>query len=477
MISYIYQRKRRDADGNSVKSKTWHARYRAEPHENIRDWSLNTRDQRVAQQRLDAFVKRDQDERAGIVPPAAVIEAANRPIREHVAEFLAELRTVGRSHDYVRVMDTRLHRLIDECGWHRPADLTAAKFSAWRREASHLAPRTLNHFLQYARRFFNYLVKRGIVQSNPLDGIDKVDQRGKQTIERRALSHLEQRALLQTSGPNAPVYLVALTTGFRRAELAALVWADVHLDATTPHLRLPASATKNRTEALQPIPPGTVSALRAIRPADASPTTRVFPRMPSDRQVNRDFAAAGIAKRDAFGRTVDLHALRHTFDTNLLRSDVPPFIAQRLMRHSDIRLTTRVYADDSQLPTAHALSKLPSLSLDDLLPPGQDPQCSQKRSQPVVPASPRVSQPDTPPDLEDWPEVLDNQAFRHKLTCPGTPSQYPNEKRCGRDSNPRDPCGSNAFQVRRLQPLGHRTGAASTGDGFAPRFAGDCASW
>lgn len=33
--------------------------------------------------------------------------------------------------------------------------------------------------------------------------------------------------------------------------------------------------------------------------------------------LDRDLAAAGIAKRDERGRTVDVHALRHTFATHL----------------------------------------------------------------------------------------------------------------------------------------------------------------
>jgi integrase len=40
--------------------------------------------------------------------------------------------------------------------------------------------------------------------------------------------------------------------------------------------------------------------------------------------LDRDLAAAGIPKRDDRGRTVDLHALRHTFGTHLSKNRVPP---------------------------------------------------------------------------------------------------------------------------------------------------------
>jgi site-specific recombinase XerD len=43
------------------------------------------------------------------------------------------------------------------------------------------------------------------------------------------------------------------------------------------------------------------------------------------------FAAAGIPKRDDRGRTVDVHALRHTFGTHLSKNGVAPRTAQAAM--------------------------------------------------------------------------------------------------------------------------------------------------
>ena len=67
------------------------------------------------------------------------------------------------------------------------------------------------------------------------------------------------------------------------------------------------------------------------------------------RILDRDFVAAGIAcrvevspgkwkidKRDERGRTVDVHALRHTFGTLLSKGGVTPRTAQAAMRHSEL---------------------------------------------------------------------------------------------------------------------------------------------
>ena len=48
--------------------------------------------------------------------------------------------------------------------------------------------------------------------------------------------------------------------------------------------------------------------------------------------------AAGIARADARGRQVDIHALRHTFVTHLSASGTHPRTAMAAMRHSRIGL-------------------------------------------------------------------------------------------------------------------------------------------
>jgi hypothetical protein len=51
--------------------------------------------------------------------------------------------------------------------------------------------------------------------------------------------------LLAVAGERKPVYLMAVHTGLRRSELAALNWDDLHLDAVTPFVEVRASTTRN----------------------------------------------------------------------------------------------------------------------------------------------------------------------------------------------------------------------------------------
>src|SRR5262249_4734286 len=93
-------------------------------------------------------------------------------------------------------------------------------------------------------------------------------------------------------------------------------------------------------------------------PAGLPPSTPLFD-VPSQlvKILDRDLVAAGMArrmkvggkwridKRDARGRTIDVHALRHTFGTLMSKGGVTPRTAQAAMRHSDIKLTMNVYTD------------------------------------------------------------------------------------------------------------------------------------
>ena len=77
----------------------------------------------------------------------------NRPIQEHIDEYLTDLETIGRDQMYCYNIRKRLAKLLDQCGWQRLADVEANGFMAWRtaEKAAGLAPRTLNQYLETAR--------------------------------------------------------------------------------------------------------------------------------------------------------------------------------------------------------------------------------------------------------------------------------------------------------------------------------------
>ena len=78
-----------------------------------------------------------------------------------------------------------------------------------------------------------------------------------------------------------------------------------------------------------------------------------------------DLRAARIDPVDGRGQRTDFHALRHTLATNLALAGTAPRVAMEVMRHSDMRLTSKTYTDAGLLPLADAVTKLPSFAASD----------------------------------------------------------------------------------------------------------------
>src|SRR5208283_1866516 len=74
----------------------------------------------------------------------------------------------------------------------------------------------------------------------------------------------------------------------------------------------------------------------------------------------RDLKLAGVQYRDEAGRVADFHSLQKTFCTNLANAGVASRVAMTLMRHSDRRLTDKVYTDENLLGTSSAIEAIPS---------------------------------------------------------------------------------------------------------------------
>jgi integrase len=205
------------------------------------------------------------------------------------------------------------------------------------------------------------------------DTVVAAAERGRGRLRPDVLDRLEhagrERALL---------YAVLVTTGLRKGELAALTVGDVRLDEPQPVVVLPGADAKNGQRATLPLRADVAAELRAWVAEKAEGVCRqrvgvagvTLP--PADmplfdvpkgliRVLDRDLAAAGVPKRDDRGRTVDVHALRHTFASHLVAAGVAPRTAQAALRHSSLELTMQHYTDPRLLDVAGALAALPAL--------------------------------------------------------------------------------------------------------------------
>jgi len=388
-------------------SRIWRWKFRMVPADGkILDVSLGTSDKQVAEKRRSELVREKEHERAGFIPPKATRDAAKRKLTEHLGDFLAILRRNGKSEKYLANLEFRVGKLITECGWNFAHEATADAFQSWLQTHRELKDKTANDYLEAARCFFNWMVRFGRAGSNPLLSVEKVKTKAGAAVEIRALSDDEMLRLLAVAGDRKPVYLMAVHTGLRSSELAALKWGDMHLNPATPFVKVRASTTKNGKSADIRLHPELAVELLKLKGSGVLDDEPVFKSIPRIERFRRDLIKAGITPKDALGRKAVFHSLRHTFGTNLANGGVASRVAMSLMRHSDRRLTDKIYTDEKLLGTWAAFDALPNYS----------ERASQGASQILVAGSQSGSSAVTMDSRAEAQKVLVNIGESHVLT-------------------------------------------------------------
>ncbi|MHC4320541.1 MAG: tyrosine-type recombinase/integrase [Planctomycetota bacterium] len=143
------------------------------------------------------------------------------------------------------------------------------------------------------------------------------------------------------------IYELVLQPGQRANEVRTLTRESFDLDGREPQVTVVAERSKRRKEDHQPLLPEMAARLRAHLATKMPAAPAVHLNRYSARMLQGDLEDAGIPVKDARGRVMDFHALRHTFITNLARCGGHVKVAQQLARHSTITLTMDVYSQVS----------------------------------------------------------------------------------------------------------------------------------
>jgi integrase len=299
-----------------------------------------------------------------------------RPLLEHVADWVAELRQLGRDDVYIGLCEFRMGRLIADCGWGTLEAIAPERFICWRQiatvvvghsakgggSAKPMGARTQNHYLTTAITFCHWAVKRKRMALNPMTDVESVETAGQLRRQRRSLTEDEITALLAVvPARHQLAYRIILSTGLRRNELRQLNWGDVKLNAPLPCIQLRAETTKAKRADALPLRADLAALLKEHR-GDASDDGHVCRTLPSMTSHKGYLKKAGIEYVDDRGRRVDFHALRHTYGSLLAKAGIAPRVAMSLMRHTDLRLTMNVYTDPRIFDLAGAVEKLPAIA-------------------------------------------------------------------------------------------------------------------
>lgn len=385
-----------------------------------REHPTGCRDETAARAVLAQLQRRAELIRAGVMTNAedAASDHGRSPLAKHTAAYIDHLKAKGCAPHRIAQVKSRLERIGSDCAWVRLGDLRACALERWlvEQKQAGMAAATRNGYREAWLGFANWCCRTQRLVENPFLHVPRADSRSDIRRQRRALTEDELQRLIETArrrpliealtirrgkykgrqrarvrpdvqrrlealgNERALIYKTLVLTGLRKGELTSLTVGQVDPAGPTAHLLLRPKDEKNRRGSQIPLRSDLADELCAwlgkrLAQAQRTAAERGEP-LPSRlaaceklfnvpaglvRILDRDLAAAGIPKRDERGRTVDVHAMRHTFGTHLSKAGVPLRTAQAAMRHSDPSLTANVYTDPKLLDVAGALEALPLL--------------------------------------------------------------------------------------------------------------------
>ncbi|WP_145184782.1 site-specific integrase [Planctomycetes bacterium Pla163] len=331
-------------------------------------------DKRVAERRRAELIRRRDMELDGL----GSLEGQQMRLDEVAQEYIADL-AARSSPGHVKNVVARLTKTLDDLEPTRVCDLRPLHVLRLRSAATNagLANRTANLIGETLKAMLNWAVDAGVIAQNPIARLKKLPEgKGHQVHRRRALSddevdrflaasraddercEQEARRVGTTHVPQTPLWLLLLDTGARWGEARQLTWGDVSFADQLLVLR--AETTKAKKERAIPLTDPLAQELRDLRVQHQQLLGRIptvadrvllSPRGSAlsvatnnpMRIFDRVLERAQIDRTDGQGRHMVIHGLRHSFATRLERAGVPLTHAQRLMGHSDPKLTAQIY--------------------------------------------------------------------------------------------------------------------------------------
>ena len=355
MVFYVLKKSRgKDSRGRVIRDRTFSGFYKFDWMPKIKRVALGVTEKRIALKLLLEIVRQEQFYRFGFSP----VSTEKRAISDCLEEFLASIASIGRGEQYIKRLRKAISDIIAFCGWELPQEITPRGFEQWR-TASALSPKSKNFYQGALNEFTRWLVRSEYLAKNSLEHVQKINLNRIKRRKRKALTGIQIERLLQTL-PDLRLKCIVMTaiyTGLRRKEISRLLWSNIQLESDYPALVVDECDTKNGKQAVIPLRPELVEALRAYRRISHSET--VFGPFLPFYKLKPYWISAGIPDSPEY----DFHALRVTFCTLLEQSGAPPRVAQEAMRHSDSRLTEQTYTDCSKLHVRAAINALPSFRI------------------------------------------------------------------------------------------------------------------
>lgn len=372
----------------------------------FRERSTGCKDLRAAESKLHGWLQEVERIKGGVVTSeeATVAKKSKSAIEDLFEDYKAWHKLSGTTNKHIRIVIAQIRRVCEDCKFEKLSDVQDAVLIKWLNKQANakMSASTRNGYRSAIVAFMNWAVDEAkCLTANPLAGIPKANVKTDRRHKRRPLMPDEIVKLLDaaerrplhdrliiTRGKNKGqyfagvserekdkarrigrerklVYAALIYTGLRKNELASLTVGQVMLDHPIPHFFLFAEDAKTDEEASVPIHPALLEPLRdwmerRKREGDLKMEDKLFD-VPDglSKILERDLKFAGIPKRDTVGRVIDVHALRYTHGTLMMRSNVDMLVTQKSLRHADVRMTSGIYTQRQLDIVAGGVNQLP----------------------------------------------------------------------------------------------------------------------
>lgn len=264
------------------------------------------------------------------MPPPRELEKLK--LSEAINSFITMLATLGLSERTLKVYRVALNSFANVVGGERPvSSITLEDYMLWlsrlTRRGSRSSRRSINtehYYSVFVRRFLKWIGLKDEVPVVPKAKNGFSD----------ALSWDEVEALVNAARDHVDLIIVSLMaeSGLRASELLSLRVGD--LDLNNGIARVTGKYGKQRVVVLGPLSRAILAEYIALKGAN-----------PNDRLINISYQAlykrlkrlARVASIDP--KRVRPHVLRHTFATEALRRGMSLPALQKLLGHSDLKVT------------------------------------------------------------------------------------------------------------------------------------------
>ena len=273
-------------------------------------------------------------------------------------------------------------------------DITPILIDKWRSKCheSGLKAASVNRYTSCLRAAFNYAVRIGLIDKNPIARLSPLKERDSKQVVRflqpdererleKALEKREDRIRSERESANQwrrergykvkrdkkgefvdylkPLVLLSLCTSIRRGALLALLWSDIDFSTQTVTLRSADDKT-GKTHRL-PLSDDAIDILSSWRKQseDATPDSYVFPNPKTGGSLQAVKTSWKNLLEDAKIENFRWHDMRHDFASQLVMKGVDLNTVRELLCHSDMKMTMKYahLAPQSKLNAVQVLNR------------------------------------------------------------------------------------------------------------------------